>query len=31
MPDGRVTKVLTIARADGARLPVPSNTQVFLQ
>jgi hypothetical protein len=31
LPDGRRTKVITIARADGGRLPVPSNTQVFLQ
>ncbi|MET9138904.1 hypothetical protein [Streptomyces parvulus] len=31
LPDGRVTTVITIARADGGRLPVPSNTQVFLQ
>jgi hypothetical protein len=31
LPDGRITKVITIARADGGRLPVPSNTQVFLQ
>lgn len=31
LPDGRVTKVITIARADGGQLPVPSNTQVFLQ
>jgi hypothetical protein len=31
LPDGRVTKVITIARADGGALPVPSNTQVFLQ
>ena len=31
LPDGRKTKVITIARADGGRLPVPSNTQVFLQ
>lgn len=31
LPDGRDTKVITIARADGGNLPVPSNTQVFLQ
>lgn len=31
LPDGRITKVITIARADGVNLPVPSNTQVFLQ
>lgn len=31
LPDGRVTTVIAIARADGGRLPVPSNTQVFLQ
>jgi hypothetical protein len=31
MPDGRRTTVITIARADGGNLPVPSNTQVFLQ
>ena len=31
LPDGRITKVITIARADGGNLPVPSNTQVFLQ
>ncbi|MEU9921871.1 hypothetical protein AB0H51_11340 [Streptomyces griseoluteus] len=31
LPDGRRTTVITIARADGGRLPVPSNTQVFLQ
>ncbi|MFL1904761.1 hypothetical protein ACJWDR_37510 [Streptomyces tauricus] len=31
LPDGRVTTVITIARADGGQLPVPSNTQVFLQ
>lgn len=31
LPDRRVTKVISIARADGGRLPVPSNTQVFLQ
>ena len=31
LADGRITKVLTIARADGGHLPVPSNTQVFLQ
>lgn len=31
LPDGRVTTVITIARADGGTLPVPSNTQVFLQ
>ncbi|MFH9823011.1 hypothetical protein ACH4NG_06985 [Streptomyces bobili] len=31
LPDGRVTKVITIARPDGGALPVPSNTQVFLQ
>ncbi|MGW5409027.1 hypothetical protein [Streptomyces spiralis] len=31
LPGGRVTTVITVARADGGRLPVPSNTQVFLQ
>lgn len=31
LPDGRVTKVITVGRVDGAGLPVPSNTQVFLQ
>ncbi|MEU6279731.1 hypothetical protein [Streptomyces sp. NPDC047028] len=31
LPDGRVTKIVHVARADGAGLPVPSNTQVFLQ
>lgn len=31
LPDGRVTTVITIARPDGGNLPVPSNTQVFLQ
>lgn len=31
LPDGRPTKVITIARADGGSLPVPSNTQVFLE
>ncbi|MEU9557978.1 hypothetical protein [Streptomyces fumanus] len=31
LPDGRRTTVITIARADGGALPVPSNTQVFLQ
>jgi protein involved in temperature-dependent protein secretion len=31
LPDGRKTKVITIARPDGGSLPVPSNTQVFLQ
>ncbi|MGI5196580.1 hypothetical protein ACQEVY_23510 [Streptomyces sp. CA-288835] len=31
LPDGQVTKVITIARPDGGGLPVPSNTQVFLQ
>ncbi|MER6832708.1 hypothetical protein ABT320_01740 [Streptomyces cellulosae] len=31
LPDGRRTTVITVARADGGRLPVPSNTQVFLQ
>ncbi|MGQ4358565.1 hypothetical protein [Streptomyces sp. SAS_272] len=31
LPDGRATTVITIARADGGSLPVPSNTQVFLQ
>ncbi|MGW3847187.1 hypothetical protein [Streptomyces fagopyri] len=31
LPDGRKTTVITIVRADGGRLPVPSNTQVFLQ
>ncbi|NEY32057.1 hypothetical protein GTU99_07595 [Streptomyces sp. PRKS01-65] len=31
LPDGRRTKVITVVRADGGRLPVPSNTQVFLQ
>ncbi|WP_432164866.1 hypothetical protein [Streptomyces sp. bgisy031] len=31
LPDGRITKVITIARADGGNLPVPSNTQVYLQ
>lgn len=31
LPDGRVTKVIKVARVDGAGLPVPSNTQVFLQ
>jgi hypothetical protein len=31
LPDGRKTTVITIARADGGTLPVPSNTQVFLQ
>ncbi|QJT04354.1 hypothetical protein G9272_32065 [Streptomyces asoensis] len=31
LPDGRRTTVITIARADGGTLPVPSNTQVFLQ
>ncbi len=31
LPDGRVTTVITVARPDGGALPVPSNTQVFLQ
>jgi hypothetical protein len=32
LPDGRrVTTVITVARVDGAGLPVPSNTQVFLE
>ncbi|MBK3563225.1 MULTISPECIES: hypothetical protein [unclassified Streptomyces] len=31
LPDGRITKVITVARVDGAGLPVPSNTQVFLE
>ena len=31
LPDGRVTKVITIARADGGRLPVPNSTRVYLQ
>lgn len=31
LPDGRTTKVITVGRADGGRLPVPSNTQVYLQ
>lgn len=31
LPDGRVTKVITVARPDGGALPVPSNTQVYLQ
>jgi hypothetical protein len=31
LPDGRRTTVISVARADGGRLPVPSNTQVFLQ
>ncbi|MEU0671362.1 hypothetical protein ABZ330_00420 [Streptomyces sp. NPDC006172] len=31
LPDGRVTTVITVARPDGGGLPVPGNTQVFLQ
>lgn len=31
LPDGRATKVITVGRVDGAGLPVPSNTQVFLE
>lgn len=31
LPDGRVTTVITVGRVDGGGLPVPSNTQVFLQ
>lgn len=31
LPDGRITKVIKVGRVDGAGLPVPSNTQVFLQ
>lgn len=31
LPDGRISKVITIGRVDGGGLPVPSNTQVFLQ
>ncbi|MFG2900977.1 hypothetical protein ACGFZH_28310 [Streptomyces zaomyceticus] len=31
LPDGRRTRVITVARPDGGALPVPSNTQVFLQ
>ncbi|MEV1079872.1 hypothetical protein AB0I98_16745 [Streptomyces sp. NPDC050211] len=31
LPDGRKTTVITVARPDGGSLPVPSNTQVFLQ
>lgn len=31
LPDGRKSTVITIARADGGALPVPSNTQVFLE
>jgi hypothetical protein len=31
LPDGRRTKVITVARPDGGTLPVPSNTQVYLQ
>jgi hypothetical protein len=31
LPDGRVTKVITVSRVDGGGLPVPSNTQVFLE
>lgn len=31
LPDGRTTKVIKVGRIDGAGLPVPSNTQVFLQ
>lgn len=31
LPDGRITKVITVSRVDGAGLPVPSNTQVFLE
>lgn len=31
LPDGRITRVVKVGRVDGAGLPVPSNTQVFLQ
>ncbi|MFM9602680.1 hypothetical protein [Streptomyces turgidiscabies] len=31
LPDGRVTTVITVAKVDGNGLPVPANTQVFLQ
>lgn len=31
LPNGRRTTVITVARVDGGTLPVPSNTQVFLQ
>lgn len=31
LPDGRSTTVIVIGRADGGGLPVPSNTQVFLE
>lgn len=31
LSDGRVTKVIKVGRVDGAGLPIPSNTQVFLQ
>ncbi|MFP8960034.1 hypothetical protein ACLIYP_05595 [Streptomyces nanhaiensis] len=31
LPDGRTTKVIRVDRPDGGSLPVPSNTQVFLE
>ncbi|MFM9675771.1 hypothetical protein [Streptomyces brasiliscabiei] len=31
LSDGRVTKVIKVGRVSPAGLPVPSNTQVFLQ
>lgn len=31
LPDGRQTTVISVDRADGGTLPVPSNTQVYLE
>ncbi|MGY0023755.1 hypothetical protein ACVHNB_32900 [Streptomyces sp. YJ-C3] len=31
LPGGRKTTVITVARPDGGRLPVPSNVQVYLK
>jgi len=31
LPDGRQTTVISVDRADGGSLPVPSNTQVNLE
>ncbi|AQS72347.1 hypothetical protein B1H29_31675 [Streptomyces pactum] len=31
LPDGRKTKVIKVGRVNAVGLPVPNNTQVFLQ
>lgn len=31
LPDGRETTVISVDRPDGGTLPVPSNTQVYLE